>query len=639
MAAARQRVHEIARELPREHDPRDHQRFDDETQARPADDHRLNMAFGATQLPNARGYGGYDDQPQAGLDVPYDALPSLETNRPFDRFEQEFEEHDPSTALRGHAHHGAMEESYEREQRQPQPSEDFGRRDRDADFGRPYDDENSAAYSEPPPAQATPYNRTAAYPPRDGEDSGPRQRPRKNAGAVPQYDAAAYEANYGRREGSIQRRERKQSGDEIRADYAPATARAEGGSYQPPPRSAPRVVDEYEAPKYEAQKYEAPKYEAQKYEAPKAHQSYQRERQSDPPAVRGGSYQPPPQQEPPRDNMKVPAGFVVGVQPIRTPGSGAPAAMPQNFSGASAIEAFPPPIHQHQLPQSPVRTPHMGIPPYGAQHPGTMAASPRAMHNAAPMHAPQMHGGGGMPMPHMHIRPATTNAPVGHQLQMTEVEEAQQGSKVGRFAWFVFGAAFGIFFAFFATGFVPRLGKKEEISFPNPPAIPTQQQAAPAVQPPPPPVQTVAAAPIAPPVAQQPAPPVQAPAPLAAAPTAAPPAFAPAPPPAAAPPSYGGVFASSQPASAPVAPAAAPAAKTNAPAFAAQPAPAPQPRGTRAGTIASRGSRTAPSPPPTPRNNSADRDDDAPAPTPKKSSGGNSGGGDIGDLLNAGLGN
>ncbi|MBX3262359.1 MAG: hypothetical protein KIS78_35900, partial [Labilithrix sp.] len=167
MAAARQRVHEIARELPSQYDaPYDGPRFDDETQARPLDD-GLVMASRSPAPRHA--------EPRHGpLDVPFEALPSLEVERPFDEYEASFAEHEPETRHRG-AHHDSMHAAPERRERR--------------ESGERYREE----YSEPAPPPKK-FN-TNAYP-GTGEDSGPRQRPRKNATPAPQYDAAAYEANY-----------------------------------------------------------------------------------------------------------------------------------------------------------------------------------------------------------------------------------------------------------------------------------------------------------------------------------------------------------------------------------------------------------------------------------------------------------
>jgi hypothetical protein len=208
-------------------------------------------------------------------------------------------------------------------------------------------------------------------------------------------------------------------------------------------------------------------------------------------------------------------------------------------------------------------------------------------------------------------RPPYAPQPVGHQLQLTEIEEAQQGSKVGRFAWFVFGAAFGIFFAFFATGLLTR--KRDEIvQFPAPAPIPTHQQAA------------VNTAPVAPLGAPTPQP--QAPRPSPAPPSTQQP-FAPlAPPPVVTTPLLAVPTTS---ASAPPAPVA-----TTKP-------PAPT-RGQRVNSIARRPAAPPPAPAaPKPLPNSGTVSDDDVAtsasrekPAPKEK------GADVGsvsDLLNAGL--
>ncbi|MBX3209377.1 MAG: hypothetical protein KF764_30370 [Labilithrix sp.] len=584
MAAARERVHEIARALPSQYDG---PRFDDETQARPLDD-GLIMAS-RYQAPRH-----VEPRRAEPLDVPYESLPSLEAARPYDEYEAEFAERDPETQNRqGFAHDAAPAFPEPRERRES---------------GERYREE----YSEPAPPpkyNTNPYPGTGA-----GEDSGPRQRPRKDAAPVPNYDAAAYEANYpgARRDDSYPDRQESYKASrrdetyrpELRRDDSHAQRARRDDSYQPEPRregSHPKARrdDSYQA-------------------APRRDDSYQAEPR------REDSYEPIPQAPAVPHDMKVPAGFVMGVQPIRTPGS---VVAPMRAYESPLPEAFPAPQHA-----SPTGTPMMGV-PYGQP---VQAPSPRAMH---------------VPAQQMHIRPVTAGRyaqPVGHQLQMTAVEAAPQGSKVGRFAWFVFGAAFGIFFAFFATGFVPRLGKKEEIAFPPPAQLPAQEQAPVAAAPPPVQAQPqpVVAAP--PPVVQQPAPPpvIQEPIPQAPAPqppvmVAAPAMTAPmmtAPVMTAAPAAYPQpVVVALVPAPAPQPVAVAPAPQPRA----AAPAPAPAPRGQRAGVIARRNA-PAPSAGPKAMPNSGSVDsDDAPLPrtsSSRESKGG--GGGDvsgISDLLNAGL--
>jgi hypothetical protein len=147
-------------------------------------------------------------------------------------------------------------------------------------------------------------------------------------------------------------------------------------------------------------------------------------------------------------------------------------------------------------------------------------------------------------------------SPVGHQLE----EQPSATSRTLRFAWFVFGVAFGIGFTFFASGVVPGLKREEPpaiasaapaATFPPPAPIPSsaQPQALPngtQLAPPvdaPPPVQAQA---------QEPAPfPVQAPQPVFAPPPS-PPAITPgqlpqARPPQAAPPQMNQRVASAPP--------------------------------------------------------------------------------------------
>lgn len=556
MAAARQRIHEIARELPSQYDSLP--RFDDETQARPVDGD-LIMAS------RRRGQA---------LDIPYESLPSLEVAQPFDEYETQFAERDPATQLRGGHHHDSFSAA------------PVARRY--VESGEQVRDER---FTEPPPAKYNTYPYAGT-----SEDSGPRERPRKNAAPVPQFDAAAYEANY---PGVRRDADREESYPHRNESYE---------SYERPRREESFRREE-SLPAVQPTRREA----SYRSEPGRSEQSWSE------PAAEIPAAPPVPRE------MKMPAGFVMGVQPIRN-GS---VAAPMPFAGTQIPEAFPAP----QQPYARARTPMMGV-PYGQPQPGfTSSASPRAMQS---------------PAQQMHIRQATANPPyaqpVGHQLQMTEVEEAQQGSKVGRFAWFVFGAAFGIFFAFFATGYVP-FGKKEEVTFPPAAQIPTQQAPVAAAAPPAaqPPVVQQPAPPVvqqpAPPVVQQPAPPVvalAAPPPVAAPPAVTAPAFAApvvAPAAAAAPAPAPQAVADARPAAAP---------------RAAAPAPAPAPRGQRSAAIARR-----PPPPPAssapkalPNSGSVEADDAPSAPTAGRASSASSGGGSskgadiggIGDLLSAGIG-
>ena len=180
--------------------------------------------------------------------------------------------------------------------------------------------------------------------------------------------------------------------------------------------------------------------------------------------------------------------------------------------------------------------------------------------------------------------------------------------KVGRFAWFVAGAAFGITFAFFATGyFAGSAAPKDEF-----PAAPTLTAPATAVAPP---AQVAAqvAAPVAPPVL---APPPVAP-PVAAVPAVAPMPTVPAASLPAAPPVAAVALAAvAPPGAAPLAPAARPAPPPARPRFQAPPPRRPAPPVSQAPKNLGGGGAGA---------------DDERAPAPSAPSG------DIGDLLGAGL--
>jgi hypothetical protein len=715
--AARERIHAIARELPRE------QRFEDETQARQVEEHGSVAA--SLWSPGRR----------AEMDVAYDSLPSLEANqdnRYHSQSQQSGYEPDPSTQMSNEEQQGQGPQSHypaplrgsERNERGQSAYEDSSyadsysqseEQDRFPGYRDEQREEYSARDSESEPAPPAQRFNTAGYPGMPVEDSyggAPSQ--------VPQYDVAAYEANYPgvRRDDSyagsderVPRREatyREASRDrEHERDLGfQATEHARVDDYPSREREAShrgndRVLDpnaqETHCPQKSPRRGQSYRRDVRETleESPgdergeRDHGSYQREAQRDERREQPGSYRRDASPQPgsyrrderhdaghnagpnvptnvgqssyrrddyaaeshipqapavPRE-MKMPANFVMGVQPLRTGSMGVPGG---SFAaggslGSLGAEFFPPHQHQHQPPRHHVpRTPAMGV-PYGAPpaQPVHRAMTPRPM-------TPQ----------HMHVRVPTNRPqqPVGHQLQMTEVEEAQQGSKVGRFAWFVFGAAFGIFFAFFATGFVPRLGGKKDdtASFPPPVQIPTQQApsaGSPSPSPPPPaPPQVVAVAPPPVQVVQQPpmqsSPPMQmapqqVPAPMArpGAMAPAPVAMAPAQPMMAAPQPMQPMMAAPQPMQ-PMQPMQQPAPQ---PIFAVAPAPAPKPafsapaRGQRASTIAR---RSAP-PPSVPKamSNSARDDDDAPAPAParEKPAAPSKEKGDIGDLLNAGL--
>jgi hypothetical protein len=273
----------------------------------------------------------------------------------------------------------------------------------------------------------------------------------------------------------------------------------------------------------------------------------------------------------PRVPEEMHPAFVVGVQPIRT-------ATPDAWGTPHAMAP-----QQGQYVPAPMPAMHSSMPPYAQQpqyQPQAYAQQPAYVQQS--VHAQHVHPSAMPSQPAGYLQQSGPHArdprymtpmpmhgsgmsPSMRQPLSAQLEPAPSGSKIGRFAWFVAGAAFGITFAFFATGFFAG-GSAPKDEFPAAPALtapvaPPVQAAAPVA----PPVQ--AAAPVAPPVqaAAPAAPPVQAAAP--AAPVATVPAAAlPVAPPVAA------VPAAALPAAPPVAPPAA------APVAAAPPVrPAPPP--------------------------------------------------------------
>jgi hypothetical protein len=115
---------------------------------------------------------------------------------------------------------------------------------------------------------------------------------------------------------------------------------------------------------------------------------------------------------------------------------------------ATTAPAYMPPTMPHVMPHA---MPH---------------AMPQAMPQAMPHAMPQtmLHAAAAtpaFPAARLHTTSAQIVQTVPSQLRSLGVDAAQRAKTV-RFAWFVFGAAFGICFAFFATGFATRIGKREE---------------------------------------------------------------------------------------------------------------------------------------------------------------------------------
>ena len=204
-----------------------------------------------------------------------------------------------------------------------------------------------------------------------------------------------------------------------------------------------------------------------------------------PPAPHGSDY--PAYQQPlippaPRvpEEMRAPA-FVMGVQPIRT-------ATPDAWGTPRAQHG------QHGEPghgylPSPMQAIHGSMPAGYAGNaaanqimPGMVAASPRGMNQTPYPRQPyyQQQQQGYHPQGQYPVQPNPTPMP-GSMSMVDRVDRAQPvgsqltqppppSAKVGRFAWFVAGAAFGITFAFFATGFF-NSGKAATQDFPSAPAL------------------------------------------------------------------------------------------------------------------------------------------------------------------------
>lgn len=233
------------------------------------------------------------------------------------------------------------------------------------------------------------------------------------------------------------------------------------------------------------------------------------------PSQQGWS-EPAPQNDVDFDPMIPPAprlpeemhpAFVVGVQPIRTatPDAwGTPhATAPQQgqYVPAPMQMQSPPPPYPAAQPQAYYPQPHYTQPPQyqpaHAQHvhPSALPSQPAGAylqqsgpHARDPRYMTPMHASG-MPRGLDSMR-----GPMSAQL-----DQASAANRVGRFAWFVAGAAFGITFAFFATGFFAGSGAPKD-EFPAPPSLLAPAATVAPVAPPVPIAPSVPIAPVAPPV-------------------------------------------------------------------------------------------------------------------------------------------
>ena len=598
MAAARARIHEIARELPAENrfgGAHAGGRFDDETQGRIEG---ADLAAAHAAYDRQFGAPAHQDHYDQGYSNGVDSYGQPQ----HEHYDAEYQHQDPMTELRP-----AYDEALNRHEGQ------YGRNGSDRPLSdRPLPEDDSSG----------------EYRRRGQHDRGHEQAGAYNSNS---YDAAAYEANYpkpARREEpsyvdrapssdrpSDRSGERGSSrGQSFRNDDFPREKSSyrdeprERGSIRREEKSSYRRDEERDSDRgnsfgrrereddRKANSYQPSRAEPADHtraEGSGAKHASERSYSKNEPSIPGPARVPA--------ELRVPDNFVVGVQPIRTPSLGVGAQGGSAYPQPQAVIApayGPPPATMAASPGAlggsmPPGMPQITMPPM-------MAPSSPPMQGQMPYMAPMTGPMGGMSAINamnqgMHVRAHTSMRPGGHVAQPTEVEEAAQGSKVGRFAWFVFGAAFGIFFAFAATGF--GFGKKDEPqgNFPPPAQLPAPVQT---VQPPAPPPVVVPQPQIQQPM--MPAPQVQMQQQLA--PAVAPPGQMGAPPP--------GVITNGQQV-APIVPAPQPpqAAPRGQQQFAqnqgtvrVRPAPAPAPRRPVAARPAPRGGD----------------DDDAPA--PKKSS-------------------
>ncbi len=393
--------------------------FEDETQARPQD---APNRYDAVVTPVR--------SVKADLGVDYDALPSLEVRAQYES-EGEFSQ-------------GGPEPITEAAIRESAPVRRLDVRDRDeASYRAPDSYDEPRAYQEPNPGYLAP---EPSY--REPEPSYPVE--------VRQEE----DEFWGRREGSGPR-SRPVPPDPPRSYAAPVPAYDDDSGSRPwgePPPLAPVTVG---------------------YQHPAA------------------GFSPPP--TPPPMEMRGAPAFVMGVQPIRTstPDAwGTPQAQPGYAQGYQ--QGYQP---QGYLP-APAQAMQQGMPagygvaanqahPYvvqarGAQptpwpaqpqpyYPSQYPSAHPSNHPSGPQAYPQQHGAAAIPS----SRPgASVGQPGSAQLASPQSTAA----KIGRFAWFVAGAAFGIMFAFFATGFFSSAGSAKKEAAPPAPTQAAQAPQAPTAQ-------------------------------------------------------------------------------------------------------------------------------------------------------------
>ncbi|MBX3190672.1 MAG: hypothetical protein KF819_26970 [Labilithrix sp.] len=354
----------------------------------------------------------------ADMNVPYDSLPSLEVRRPYDTYEAEFSERDPVTLLHRESHHAGFAD------REP-------------------------SYDEPPyhAPQEPAYHEARAYPGAYGEAPSSNDEP-----VFPLANPHDLHELH----------EQRPSFE----DETCARPVNEGSGARPTPRHA----------------------EAARYAAPVPSFDEGGSAPWNPPAEpmgapTGFTSMPPPANdayddalEPlippaPRVPHDVRAPFVMGVQPLRGAPSPEPPRTMTPMPGYRAITPMPGHLPSPMQAIQGQQYPTQGQPYPTAPAPAYIPASPRVMGNtpranvilAQTQPPQQMHAAMHNPMP--------MQQPVGHQL---EAPQAASAARIGRFAWFVAGAAFGITFAFFATGFFGSRAGRDDAAFPAPAALPVQ---------------------------------------------------------------------------------------------------------------------------------------------------------------------
>ncbi|HSO37002.1 MAG TPA: hypothetical protein VLT33_30970, partial [Labilithrix sp.] len=393
-----------------------HLQFEDETQARPVENHVLDKLRHDAVVTPVRPV-------KADLGVEYEALPSLEVRAPYDSYDAPFSEHDPVTQAARESAHVRRAEARARE---------------DAAFREPSYQEPS--YREPEPSYPAAPNARQDEEEFWGrrEDSGPRSRPvpqaaRSYAAPVPAYDDDSHSEPWG--------------------DPPPPPA--------PPPQAAPVTVGYPASPAFVMGVQPIRTSTPDAWGVPQVYGQ---------PQVAGQGYLPAPMQV--MQAPAMPPGYAV-------PGYGAPANQVHPYVVAAPPRS-PNPTPYPPQPQGYYQQPHQQQ--HQQQQPSQQQPYPMQQRHAMPASGPVM-------------SPSAAQ-PVGGQLAPSAA------AKVGRFAWFVAGAAFGITFAFFATGFFSgsagsgsAKSAKEEL----PAAAPLPTLTQPAVQPvAPAPVVPAAMAPVAP---------------------------------------------------------------------------------------------------------------------------------------------